>query len=310
MSADLNQQLAQLKNESQSRARLEKEHADAREALMQVESRMRGVELYLEQARDELKQLEGTSLTGLVYGLLGKKGDRLEKAREACAELERQYEECAETMPRLEQTVADLERELEQVGNADEEYQRLLAEKQEQLESVDGDHGSEFHKLAEERESVESAIKDISKAIKAGEEALSDLHDEMEIVSTLGRCQVVDARGALRSLMNTSRHKTAGDCAGRVRQSLGRFHRKLNDVISKYGPDAEGNLKQIDDTLDRVSNEFAASWLKDAYTEEQSAEYVERQLQTANMLLEQKMTATRQQADSIEERRKALIENA
>ncbi|MCG8404976.1 MAG: hypothetical protein MI923_07250 [Phycisphaerales bacterium] len=310
MTTDTDQQLATLRDKSQSRARLEQRYSETRDALNEAQSKMRGVELYLEQAQAELKQLEGFSFTGMVYGLLGQKGDRLAKAQQVCAELEQQHEECAQALSALEEEVSGLSRELEQAGQADAQYQELLAEKQKQLETVGDERGARLAELKKDWSATQDAIKAIKRAMEACEEALSDLHGEMEVVSTLGRCQVAAPRGALRVVLNASRHHTAGDCAGRVRQSIGRFRRKLSDVVSKYGPDAEKNLLKLDDDLDRISNEFSASWLKDAYTHEQSAEFVDQLLQGANMLLEKKLMEMKQEADSLEGQRQAVIEKA
>lgn len=137
--------LEELRAQVEARGQLDQHHRGVREELVEAQYRLRGLELQVQQAEMAVRGLEGFNLDSLVLGLLGRKAQRLEQARQLKTETERQYTECTEAVTTLEREMTRAERQVEQIDSVRQEYDLLLAAKREQIEQDDGEAASELH---------------------------------------------------------------------------------------------------------------------------------------------------------------------
>ncbi len=237
MTQNTDLRLVQIEKDQEALTGFEQEHGEARNNLVQMEYRLRAFETCLEQAKSDLSRLEGFSIEGLIYGLLGSKDRRLSEARERCQEIQQQYDACETELSALQHKVDELQNQIDAVGNATKEYESLIASRQAEIEAGAGEGGdersSQLTKLTEALTAAQAAVENIQKAMAAGKAALKDLDDESRVFGLMGRCRVADSGKGLKAMMNASRNKSAKDCTSRVQGSIGRFHRQLTNAFSK-----------------------------------------------------------------------------
>lgn len=310
MADDMTRRLAELKDRMRSGRCKAAEQVEMRDRLVQMQYRLRAIELQLEEANEEVKKLAGSSLSGLVYSLMGSKGERLERARQAHQELEKQYDKCRREVEELDRQVGRMDSQVHDDRTSAEEFERLLAEKQEQIAERDDNRNAELSRLCEADDAAQADVKCVERAVKAGTEALRDLNEEIETVSTLGRCRVIEASRMLKGVMAATRGKTSDQCAERVKQSIGRFRLALNEVLKRCSSDAGPEMLEINAWLERVGEAIAGSWLSREARGEESADHVSQRLQMANMVVEKTLNAVRERARAAEDARRSYVESA
>jgi hypothetical protein len=309
MSSDLNTKLAEAKQRIQAREQLERDYAEARENLAATRKQLQATALHLEQAAIEVRTLEGVTLDRFLYALQGSRTQRLEAARQACTELENEYNQYAKTLSRCERDAERLERRIAQDGDPQEQYASLLKRKQEQLDDETG-QPEQLRELGDARASVRAAVADIQRAVDAGNEAFDDLQNEIGVVGTLGRCQVSEGAAPIRWAMHASRRTTSNQSATRVAQSVRRFCQRLGDVLSRHGADEANHLPAFAESLERIADKFTGESLSVSPEGVGPAEELAEQLGTATALLEKKLDLVKQQLIAIEEQHRAFIETA
>ena len=114
----------------------------------------------------------------------------------------------------------------------------------------------------------------------------------------------------LRGVMAASRHKTSHQCVERVKQSICRFRRALNDVFERCGSETDAALLEINAWLERVCEDFAGVWLSREACGEQSADYVSERIRMANMVVEKTLNTVRDRAKAAEDASRSYVESA
>ncbi len=310
MADEITRKLADLKDRMQSGESTAAEQVEMRDQLVQMQYRLRAIEFQLEDAHKEVQNLAVRSISGLVYTMMGTKGERLEHARATHEELENQYGKCSGDVAELERQVAGLESRIHENDSSAEEYKKLLADKQDQISNCDDERGPQLKRLREAADAARTDVKCVERALKAGADALRDLNEQIETVSTLGRCPVIEGNHMLRGVMAASRHKTSHQCAERVKRSICRFRRALNDVFERCGSETDAALLEINAWLERVCEDFAGVWLSREACGEQSADYVSERIRMANMVVEKTLNTVRDRAKAAEDASRSYVESA
>ena len=282
MSDTSNQRPAESATRSESAEEARGRYAQVRRELEQAECALRVVEMHFEQAVSELRSLEGFSLSGAIQGLLGRRGERIERARAVAAELEARYESCQKTLAGVAERVADLARQVEQLDSAASDHDALLAQKLRDIEASGGEPAERLRQLAVEIDDAKSTVKTGEKTLKAAEEARGDLLDESETVAALGRRRVAGGSRTMRAVVNARRGKTAEPCAERVCQSVGRLRRRLAEFTERLGENSAHDLVDAGDSLERLTETFNGASLQCTATTNE----FERQIRGARDLIE------------------------
>ncbi len=281
-----------------------------RDNLVQTQCAARTLEVQLDQAKAELKKLEGFSMEGMVLGFLGRKADNLERTRQACEELEQQHAECRQSLQTLEREIAGVE---DGIGSADEvgdEYASALASRREQIEQRGGEASERLRRLTNESAAAQASLKAIQRAIDAREESWSDLRSEVEVFSTLGRCRVAEGHKAIGMLMDASRNKTANQSASRVCESIGRLRRRIADTVSAQGAGFRTDLTDLDKRLIDFQNGFTGTDLASCATDGTSANDLANVLDEVATVLDRQLADAKSHAATAEQRLRTHIETA
>lgn len=227
----------------------------------QLEVRLRAVEFSAAELARDLAALEGFSLAAALGSLTGTRQARVEAIRARAAELEAHRAE-------VEAELCAVEARLAEVGS---DAMSLAAET--------------AAPAAAEALPAGDAVQIARKAVEAIDEAICELRQQQEIVSTLGRCNVANVR-ATRFIINASRENTVKDCAASVRRALARGVRLAGAAIDLPLAAERRELAVLFAEAAAWSESFSGDWLKKDARGAASADHVLGQLQVLSMLLE------------------------
>ncbi|MBC8235736.1 hypothetical protein H8E77_39820 [bacterium] len=98
MLEELNKQLVEAKENLRMRRKLQDTFVRTEQSLSQEKSRLKNLETHLQKEGSDVKKLEGMSLTGLFYTILGSKDKQLEKERQEYLAAKLKCDECQDSV--------------------------------------------------------------------------------------------------------------------------------------------------------------------------------------------------------------------
>lgn len=298
--------MAELKAKLDRQEEMERKHGETCSALTQALQHLRALEVYLEQAQQDLKNLDGLSLTGLLYALTGRKGQAVEKARHEYASLSTEYKAYTRKIEALEIDISKLEKALDEIGDVRGLYQAGLQERQAAVESSRGAAADKLQDLRKKKADLERLVNALAKALHAGEEALKDLRDEVHVMGSMGRIRVAEGHGLIRAAVNSARKGAVEECAARVRATVRRFRSRLADALGAGCADAE--LADLDATLAGLAGEVRSGKWEVKTVDYDTTDEVDQRLQFANQLVEKKLVEAKREFQQIDARIKQTLE--
>lgn len=298
---------AEVKQQVAGAEELARRQAEKRKALLDAEFRLQTIEIQLRQATAEVTRLEGFSLSSLLGALSGTKTAQLSGARQSLADLEAQYDALAGTVDSLRSEVERLEGDADRADEARRQWAQLCDAKAAEIESRGGAAADTMRRLDAELAEARSSVKRLKRAMEAGDEARRGLLDEIESLSTLGRCRVSEGHRLISTFINHALKSTIDQCAGRVRQQVRRFAHRYREAI---GQEADRELTDILAALEGVGRDFSRDWFYADSDMNNSSGFVVGLLVTANMHLEKQLNAAGQRLADLESQRRSLIESA
>lgn len=291
-----------------------KEAEDARQdyeakraKLVEMQYKLQAMELQAGAAEEELRSLEKFSMTGLLSSLRGDRQERTERARDQLHHLQTQFDAALDAFTSLEAQVAELEKRVEAGDQARVQYEAAFAAKLRQAESGAGESADRLGVVSAELTQLSKQVELLKKAGKAGDEARRGLLEEIETLSTMGRCRVAEGHRAISMLMNTALKATYDQCAGRVRQGCRRYATRYAEALGPDGIRDEDGTREMHETLTRIGNQFDRNWF---FSKEEfnSNGYVLMILEGANMLLERRQNEATEKIALLKEERRSLVE--
>jgi DNA repair exonuclease SbcCD ATPase subunit len=232
MLSDIHNRLMEAKTRLRTRQKLDAMLREARAALEDEQDHCRDHEQTLAAERADVEKLEGLSLTGLFYAVLGAKEERLEKERQEYLAAKLKHEESTKGVAEARRELERLQLELDAHADADAEYQRLLEEKQQALTRTGDKRGEAIAKLSERLADLEADRKELREAIDAGEaarRALEDVRTELRSAESWGTWDLFGG-GLLATMTKHSRIDAARQRASAAQRHLRRFQEELADA--------------------------------------------------------------------------------
>ena len=229
---DLNRiddELTQARQALADRERLERE---LRQAESSLEVERQGLKALSEQFRredEQVRRLEGVSLVGLIYTVLGSKETRLSDERQELLAAKLKYDNARRRVAALERDVAGLR---DRIARLSERYEALLSEKEQALLAQAGPAAQRLNAMTKELAEARSQEREIVEAIQAGDMAFSGLNraaQALDGATGWGTWDILGG-GMLASMAKHSRLDEAQAAVQEVQPLLQRFERELNDV--------------------------------------------------------------------------------
>lgn len=296
----------------QALADCERLERELRQAESSLETERQGLQALSEQFRredEQVRRLEGVSLVGLIYSVLGSKETRLSEERQELLSVKLKYDNARRRVAALERDVADLRA---RITGLREHYEALLAEKEQALMTQAGPAAQQLNELANELAEARSQEREIVEAMQAGEMACSGLNraaKALEDATGWGTWDILGG-GMLTSLAKHSRLDEAQAAVQEVQPLLQRFERELNDVDSLAGVTIEtGGLAAFADIFmdSLLVDLFVQAKISDSLEAVQSMALRIRDLVTR---LSRQREALARQIETLERSRRELLEQS
>lgn len=309
MGSELNAKIAELKSKAEDKAAVVAREREAKALLVENAYKLRSLETHLDALREQLEKLDGFSVDNIVYSILGRKQQQVASYEEQLDAFSLQHEECEQAVDRLEAEVANLDKQLRSYGNVEAEYEALLASKQEALAGSE-QNAETLRELTNNVDAATGVVNRIAKAAEAIEELMRDIRDEVETLSTLGRCRVAEGHKAISAIVNAGRDKTAKLIADHIRQGLRRFNRRFAEALDNGDVDDDGTLGDLASLLEQYTQRFDVQWFYNPQDAEESTSNVYDKLYLADSLIDKQLGLAKERLREIEAKRREFLESA
>jgi hypothetical protein len=307
---ELNKALAEAQVQLRTAKRLRADLDATRESLRRQRLRLRGLKAVLDQEGADIARLEGLSLAGLFYTVLGSKEEQLAKEKQEYLAAKLRYDECQEAVSALEREAQDMKAQLRGLGDVEERYQSILARKEAAIREAGDETAARLARLAEEQANLSADRHELREAISAGQVVLAGLDEvvaALRSASNWGTWDILGG-GTFATLAKHSRLDDARAAAHRVQQLLRRFQRELADVAAAEA-DLDIDVGSFATFADYFFDGLIADWVVQSRMSKslESVMGVQRRVQETNRRLQRRMDEVRRRAGEIDRDRQRLI---
>lgn len=305
---ELNQELAQIQEKQWARQRLQRMVESAQERLARERRQLEALEAALEKEGADLEKLEGLSLAGLFYTVLGEKEIKLKKERQEFLSVKLKAEQSRQVVAALEQELAALARQLQPLGDLDAQVQALLAQKAEVLAAEKPETAEQVEALWQAETEAERQRQELREAIGAGKELLQELVAVVELLKSAEGWGTFDLIGG--GILSTSvKHSKLDQARARMPQIqslLARFKDELDDL-------GQGVMVEELAPFDRLADFFLDGLIFDWMVQKkirrslEQTESVKSAVEGLLSDLRRELKATQERAAELRAEREALV---
>jgi chromosome segregation ATPase len=309
---ELNRRLIQTKERLRSKQKLEAMLAQVQTNLRQAKQRSTTLTERLASEKADVDKLEGLSLTGLFYSVLGTKTDHLDKEKEEYLAAKLKYDECVEALDDLQAEADRLQHELEVFQSVEQDYERLIKEKESLLASSDDPRAESLLGLSERLTDLKSDQKELAEAVQAGESALGGLRqvqNDLQSAANWGTWDMLGG-GMLSTMAKHSKIDSARQNAHAVQRQLRRFQEELADAGQRLNVSLEiGGFSKF---ADYFFDGLIADWNVQSKIRKASSACSSAMSRVSSSIGEcrQRLADTQREHDHIDQQRRKLVEQA
>jgi hypothetical protein len=186
----------------------------------------------LEKEDFDVKKLEGNSLAGIFYSILGRLEEHVEKEQREALAAKLKYDQAVRDLEDVKHEISKLCSERTKYVDCERKYDSLYAQKKGLLMKSDPEKAQCLLDLAEHLSASKNALKEIKEAISAGRSVISTLENAMSSLDSAGGWGVWDMLGGglISDLAKHSHIDNAKYEAERAQTLLRRFRTELADV--------------------------------------------------------------------------------
>ncbi len=310
MFTDLNIQLVDVKEKIRQRDRLQGQLADVERSLAQEDNRLEMLQAQLQREENDVKRLEGLSLAGMFYTVLGDKEQRLNKEQQEFLAAKMRRDQCQYAVTSLEHELDGIKQDLGSLTGLDEAYQRLLERKEKLLLQSNNPNLRPLLDLSDDQARLESERKEVGEAVEAGQALLSTLDGVIQSLNSAEGWGTWDMLGGgfLANLAKHSRIDDARDQVHQAQEMLRRFQRELADVQS--GENFLIDISSFDTFADFFFDGLIVDWIVQSkiQTSLDRTSQVRQRVAAILQRLQNRAQSIQQQLDGLAQQRKDLIE--
>ncbi len=264
--------------------------------------------LAAEQA--DVDQLDGLSLTGVFYTVLGTKSERLEKERQELLSAKLKFDESVAAVTDAHQEMRRWRDELAPLSDVESEYQALIGEKEKSLTAAGGARAEKLLVLAEQLADLESDQKELQEALQAGQTALSSLRQVDAALTSAANWGTWDMLGGgmLTTMAKHSQIDTARETAQEAQLQLRRFQTELADADQRLHLSLE--IDGFSKFADYFFDGLIADWAVQSKIQQASAACgaTISQVNSAVSECRRRLAETQQQLEKVSASRRELLE--
>lgn len=311
----IDRKIASARIDIRLRDKLEKDLEEARSLLLQLRNKRTLLDARLAQEADDVRKLDGLSLTNLFHTVLGDKDNATRRERVELLTAQLSRDQCATEITFLEGEVDELQSRFDAIGNPVERYQAALAEKQEYLRTTDNPQVGEVLELATKLADLLANDKELNEAIAAGDAARLPLQDALDTLGSAMNWGAFDmvAGGMIASYIKHQRIDKVRELIDEGQHRLRRFEQELKDVAPFCDRDIGKRLDigEVGRFADVLFDNMVIDWLVQSKLRETRSS-VSAALKTLENKLKELTDERRKNRDllsTVEGRHRMLIES-
>jgi prefoldin subunit 5 len=205
---------------------------DLEQKYIEEKSRFAKLENVLQKEGKDVKKLEGLSLTGLFFTILGSKEQQLEKERQEYLAVKLKYDECNNSISAIKDQLKDTKQKMNQLKDIELQHKYILKEKENFILNNNSAVAREVIQISEEITGIQSNIRELKEAIAAGNAVLEEVNhviDSLKSAQGWGTWDLLGG-GLISTAIKHSRINDARDSVHQVQQKLLIFQRDLKDL--------------------------------------------------------------------------------
>jgi DNA repair exonuclease SbcCD ATPase subunit len=307
---ELNNELLEVRQGLEQCDRLTRERDRANNRLEKEKQELSRLEAQQKAEGEDVQRLEGLSLTGLFYAVLGKKDERLEVERRELLAAHMKYESRLRLVTSLENDIADLNKQLARFSSLPRRYAALLARKERMLPYVDPDAAAQMDAAVADLARIRNLEQELREALEAGKQAQTALNQAVDALENAQGWGTFDLLGGglITSVIKQGVLNDAGTAVREAQPLLQRFERELKDVDEQIGlqVDTDGLTAFVDIFFDNLLVDLVVQFRindsLDAITK------IMERLRALLTRLEKKQEELGRESQRLEKHRRSLLE--
>lgn len=217
----------------------------------------------LDDKYGNFENMEGKSVKGLFYKVLGSKEEQTEKARQDYLDAALKYQEAKKEVDLLEFEKNLLKDKLEQRVGIEHKIKTLMQKRELELKRSDPKVASKLRAIGAEQENLQRVKVDIREALDAAEKAMANLQRmimELKKASDWGQWDMYG--GATNASYNKHSHiDRARELSLTVKHNLIRFEEELSDVYETGKMELQFQLEPFNRFTDVFFDNLISDWI-------------------------------------------------
>ena len=204
---------------------------------LSLERKVSELKAILDKEELDVKKLEGNSLAGVFYFVLGRLEERLENEKKEALGAKLKYDQAVRDLEDVKHEISKLCSERMNYMDCERKYESLYAAKRDMLIKSDPDRAQKLLNLTEQLNKSKNALKEIREAISAGRSVIYSLEKAMGSLDSAEGWGVWDMLGG-GLISDLAKHSHIDDAKYEAEQAqilLRRFRSELADI--KIGDD-------------------------------------------------------------------------
>lgn len=229
---DIREKLTRAKGLLREKQRINSSLNEALAILSQEQRKCNQHKAILAKEELDVKALEGLSLTGVFYSLLGTRQDLMESEKQEYLAAKLKFEESVEAVADAQREVNQLREQLEHYQGVQEDYERLVKDKERILAEGGGRQAERLLQLSEQLADLDADRKELQEAVDAGaaaERSLQAVHSELQSAEGWGTWDMLGG-GTLATWAKHSKIDSAKAEARTAQRKLQKFRQELADA--------------------------------------------------------------------------------
>lgn len=195
MMKPLNEELVEIKEKLRLKKKWEDHLQYVSAALEKEKDKQQRLEKELAKEQKDVDKLEGLSIAGILYALIGKKLEKMDKERQDVIAIQLKLEEATQVINDLIKEQQELEQQLAMVATADEEYEQLLKRKESLIHAKNKPLSEKLYALFEQEADLQATVKEVEEALTAGKKAQQSLESALESLQSASAWSMFDMFG-------------------------------------------------------------------------------------------------------------------
>lgn len=239
----MEQTLWELRENCRMEEMLCKKREELRAQRKQLEEKMLELSVQYSRETQDVKELEGLTMTSLLSSLSGTKQKNFEKERREAKEAALRLKDAKKVLEQVEKELQSVDLEVRQLRGSKEKYETALKEKATQMEAAGVQTG--FSDLEEKLGILETESIEVTDVLQLGNALRWQLHHIMEILQSARKWGRVDliGGGSTSSVLKRERMEETRKALAELDVILGYFRKKFREtpVVSKISYEEWGD---------------------------------------------------------------------